>query len=287
MRPVDIINKSDNRSKSRAQKQNIQARLYKVIDNKILYTVTSSKGEKQYIVTIQLLNLTGNKLKSLRAALNGDIKISCTCDAFLYMGYKYITYKRQVGLDVENRPPNKTNPDKSGMACKHILVALEQLKSDYTTIYNIIKDQVPKGNDKLGTIDIKNNYKSVEPTDIDLKIITDFKEACSKLFKDYMSYSNSGPTKDALFTDSKFYDKVDPGKMLNNLSKPITKTIAGRFIGKLKSTEDIIKMIDLKKNGFNVLLDSDVKALTQKINAALSSKTESYINNVILTLMCS
>lgn len=77
MRPVDIVNKSDNRSKSKAAKQNIPARLYKVENNKILYTVKSSKGDKQYLVTIQLLDLTGNKLKSLRSALNGDIKISC------------------------------------------------------------------------------------------------------------------------------------------------------------------------------------------------------------------
>ena len=40
MRPVDIVNKSDNRSKSKDAKQNIPARLYKVENNKILYAVS-------------------------------------------------------------------------------------------------------------------------------------------------------------------------------------------------------------------------------------------------------
>ena len=69
MRPQDIVNKSDNKSKARAAKQPIRAKLYKLEDSKILYTVTSSEGNKQYIVTIQLLDLTGNRLRSLKSAL--------------------------------------------------------------------------------------------------------------------------------------------------------------------------------------------------------------------------
>lgn len=82
MRLVDIINKSDNRSKERAAKQRLNAKLYKVDGNKILYTVTSSQGNRQYIVTIQLLGLTGNKLRSLKGAINSDVKLSCSCPAF-------------------------------------------------------------------------------------------------------------------------------------------------------------------------------------------------------------
>ena len=100
MRLVDIINKSDNRSKERAAKQGLTAKLYKVEDNKILYTVTSSQGNRQYIVTIQLLGLTGNKLRSLKGAINGNVKLSCTCPAFLYQGYKYIMWKSQSGIDL-------------------------------------------------------------------------------------------------------------------------------------------------------------------------------------------
>lgn len=285
MRPQDIINRSDNKSKSRAAKQNLPARLYKVEDSKIIYTVKSSKGDRQYLVTIQLLDLTGNKLRSLKSALNGDIRIKCTCDAFLYRGYKYITWKSNVGIDKETRAPDKTNPDRNGLACKHILVALEQMKSDYSKIYEMIKAQTPTGNNKPQPSDFKDNSNSNEPTELDIKIVTDFKSACDKLYKDYTAYKQTGPTKDAQFVDSKFYDKVDPSEILKDLSKPVAKSLSGKFIGKLSSLQNILSLIDQKKNGFNVLLNSDVKSLINKLNASISTKTESLINNIILTLI--
>lgn len=285
MRPQDIVNRSDDKSKFRAAKQNLPARLYKVEDNKIIYTVKSSKGDRQYLVTIQLLDLTGNKLRSLKSALNGNIRIKCTCDAFLYRGYKYITWKSNVGIDKETRAPDKTNPDRKGLACKHILVALEQLKSDYSKIYELIKAQVPVGNNKPQPSDFKINSSSNEPTELDIKIVTDFKSACDKLYKDYTAYKLTGPTKDALFVDSKFYDKVDPSEILKDLSKPVAKSLSGKFIGKLSSLQNILSLIDQKKNGFNVLLSSDVKSLINKLNASISTKTESLINNIILTLI--
>lgn len=292
MRLVDIINKSDDRSKDRAVKQGLVAKLYKVEDNKILYTVTSSQRNKQYIVTIQLLGLTGNKLRSLKGAINGNIKLSCTCPAFLYQGYKYISYKSQSGIDREIRSPDKTNPSREGMACKHILVALNQLKSDYAKIYTMFKAQVPKEDDNSQPKDIVANSKSDKPTEFDIKIITDFKDACDKLYKDYTDFLNSDHLSSDKFTDSKFYNKVDPSKILANLSKPVAKSLSGKFIGKCKSLVDIIKLIDQKKNGFNVMLSSDVKALINKLNSAVhtteeSYKFESFINDVILSLMCS
>lgn len=292
MRLVDIINKSDDRSKNRAAKQGLIAKLYKVEDSKVLYTVTSSQRNKQYIVTIQLLGLTGNKLRSLKGAISGDVRISCTCPAFLYHGYKYITWKSQSGIDREIRSPDKTNPNKEGMACKHILVALNQLKSDYSKIYQMFKAQVPKVKDNSQSTDIKDNSKSDTPTEIDIDIITDFKDACDKLYEDYIDFLSSDHLSSDKFTDSKFYDKVDPSKILANLSKPVAKSLSGRFIGKCKSLTDILKLIDQKKNGFNVMISSDVKALTSKLNSVVHSTEESYIfesfiNDVILTLMCS
>lgn len=287
MRPQDIINKSDNRSKERAKKQSISAKFYKVENNNIMYTVNSAEGNKQYLVVIQLLDLTGNKLQSLRSALNGNIKISCTCPAFLYQGYKYITFKGKYGINKETRPPVKTNPEQNGAACKHILVALEQIKSDYQIIHNAVKAQLPKGKDKPQPADIKNNSNSNEPTELDVKIVTDFKIACDKLYKDYTSYLKSGPTKDAHFVDSKFYDKVDPSAMLANLSKPVAKSLGPKFIGKLKSLDDILNLMNQKKNGFNVLLDSDVQALIKKLNSVLAQKTEALINDIILSIICS
>lgn len=285
MRPPDIKNKSDNRSKTRAERQNIRAKLYKVEDNKILYTVTSSEGDKQYKVTIQLLDLTGNKLTSLKSALNGNLKISCTCPGFLYQGYKFISWKANVGIDKETRSPDKTNPNREGLACKHILVALDQMKSDFNAIHDMIKAQLPKGSDKPQPSDIKNNSKSDKPTELDIKIVTDFKNACTKLYDEYSKYLKSNPGEDDSFVDSKFYSKNDPSSILNDLSKPVAKSLNGKFIGKLKSLEDILTLIDQKKNGFNVLLDSDTKALIKKLNSTVQNENEAYINNIILSIM--
>ena len=287
MRPPDIQSKSDNRSKTKASQQGLRAKLYKVKDNRILYTVNSSEGDKQYIVTIQLLGLTGNKLSSLKSAMNSDVKVHCTCPGFLYQGYKFITWKANSGIERETRSPDVRNPNKVGMACKHILVALEQMKSDYNEIHDMFKAQLPKSSDKPQPSDIKDNSKSTEPTELDIKIVTDFKSACDKLYADYTKYLKSNPSEDDTFTGSKFYDKKDPSLILKDLSKPVAKSLNGKFIGKLKSLEDILNLIDQKKNGFNVLLDSDTKALIKKLNSTIESKAEAFINDIILSLMYS
>lgn len=290
MRPQDIVNKSDNKSKARAAKQPIRAKLYKLEDSKILYTVTSSEGNKQYIVTIQLLDLTGNRLRSLKSALNGNIRLSCTCPAFLYKGFKFITWRANAGINKETRAPDKTNPNREGMACKHILVALEQMKSDYQAIYNLFKEQSTKsGSDSRQPSDIEDNKDSNVPTEFDIDIITEFKDACDKLYKNYTEWKSkqSDDSSDESFIDSDSYDKVDPSKMLLNLSRPVLKSISGRFIGRIKSVNDILKLIDQKKNGFNILLDSDVKSLIRKLNETVKSSNESVINNIILSLICS
>lgn len=287
MRPLDIIAKSDNRSKTRAATQGLTAKLYKVDGNSIIYTVDSSDHDKDYYVTIQLIDLTGNKLRSLKSALSGNVRMHCTCPAFLYQGYKYISYKKGVGINKEDRSPDITNPNKEGLACKHILVALNQLKSDYSSIYSMLKEQIPKGNDKPQQTDIKSNRESKVPTEVDIKLITDFKSACNKLYKDYINYKNATPTKDALFIDSSFYDKVDPSAILLNLSQPVYKSLSNKFIGKLLSLENILKMIDLKRNGFNVLLESDINNIIRKLNETISATNEAFINDIILTLIYS
>ena len=286
MIPSNIIKRSDDRSKRRAERQHISARLYKVEDNKIIYTVDSSEHDKQYYVTIQLLGLTGNKLKSLKAAMNGDVRVHCTCSAFLFMGYKYITWKANAGINKEDRSPDITNPEKKGMACKHIIVALNQMKKDYQAIYNKFKEQTPKGDSKPQPSDIKNNNKSDEPTELDIKIVTDFKAACDKLYKDYTEFKKSN-TEDVSFIESDSYDGNDPSALLANLSKPVAKSLSLKFIGKLKSLQDILKLIDQKNNGFNIILDSDIKGLIKKLNETIETKSEAFINDIILTLMCS
>lgn len=286
MRPQDIISRSDQLSKIRSSKQGITAKLYKVEGNKIFYTVTSSNKDRNYLVTIQLLSLTANKLKSLKSALSGDIRISCTCDAFLYQGYKYISWKAQAGIDSETRPPDIRNPERKGMACKHILVALNKLKSDYSSIYTLLKSQIPKDNNpRPSGDDARLNKNSNEPTEIDLKAIENFKNVCLSLYDNYNKFNKENSDENATFLNSDYYDKQDPTLILSSLSKPVSKAISKMFLGKLKSVNDILKYIDQKRNGFTVMLKSDTDTITKKINSAINSKTESVINNIILSLI--
>jgi hypothetical protein len=275
MKSSDIINKSDNKSKSRAEKQNINAKLYKIDNNKIFYTVTSSDGDKQYLVTIQLANNTN----SLEKALAGDIKVSCTCDAFLYQGYKYILWKANAGIDKETRSPDIRNPNKTGMACKHILVALNQIKSDYNKISELYnKSLKSKDNKQLATK--VNDTVSQE----DINIINKFKDACDKFYNSYNEFI-SNTDNESSFED--LYDGEDPSIILSKLSNAASKLLKNRFIDKFKSIDDIIKLANQKKQSFKLLVNSDVDFLNKKIKSIINNKTESLINNIILNFMLS
>ena len=281
MIPSNIIKRSDNRSKSAANSQSISARLYKVENRTVFYTVTSSSGNKQYLVKIQLTDLDLSNLDSLEDALQGNIKIYCSCDAFLYSGYKYIAFKAKSGIEPETRAPNITNPNMYGMACKHILVALKQMKKDYNSIYELFNKQLSKSNDNR-----HSDNKSF--TNNDLKVISEFKDSCIELYNQYTKYIKDAKLDDSTsFQDSEYYVDVDPSVLLKDLSMPASKIVKNLFIGKLTSLEKILQSIESKRNGFIILLTSDTKSITDKINKSISQKTEAYINHLILELMLS
>ena len=281
MIPSNIIKRSDNRSKSAANSQSISARLYKVENRTVFYTVTSGSGNKQYLVKIQLTDLDLSNLDSLEDALQGNIKIYCSCDAFLYHGYKYIAFKAKSGIEPETRAPKITNPNMHGMACKHILVALQQMKKDYNSIYELFNKQLSNSNNNR-----HSDNKSF--TNNDLKIISEFKDACIELYNQYTKYIKDTKLDDSIsFQDSEYYVDVDPSALLKDLSVPASKLVKNLFIGKLTSLEKILQSIESKRNGFIILLTSDTKSLTDKINRNISQKTEAYINHLILELMLS
>ena len=281
MIPSNIIKRSDNRSKSAANSQSISARLYKVENRTVFYTVTSGSGNKQYLVKIQLTDLDLSNLDSLEDALQGNIKIYCSCDAFLYHGYKYIAFKAKSGIEPETRAPKITNPNMQGMACKHIIVALKQMKKDYNSIYELFIKQLSNSNNNR-----HNDNKSF--TNNDLKVISEFKDACIELYNQYTKYIKDTKLDDNIsFQDSEYYVDVDPSILLKDLSVPASKLVKNLFIGKLTSLEKILQFIESKRNGFIILLTSDIKSITDKINRNISQKTEAYINHLILELMLS
>jgi len=60
-----------------------------------------------------------------RLALAGDVKVFCTCAAFKYWGFHFITTQLDaVTGKKENRKPKKRNPSLEGIVCKHLANAL-------------------------------------------------------------------------------------------------------------------------------------------------------------------
>lgn len=80
----------------------------------------------KYSVDIQLPDysilskLKGTDEDKLRLAMEGDVKIYCSCPDFSYGGYKYIADKLDYGTRKEKRPPVNRNPSMKGSICKHL-----------------------------------------------------------------------------------------------------------------------------------------------------------------------
>ena len=129
MKVRDIFSKSDDGSKGRMDK--IKAKFEKIIDKEVYFTTSSQTfpNIKTHIVIIKCNDISEDtSMEELKEILKTkDVKIACSCEAFLYHGFKYISYHADAGIDPENRPPNKTNPKRIGMACKHILSVFKYL----------------------------------------------------------------------------------------------------------------------------------------------------------------
>lgn len=57
----------------------------------------------------------------------GDIKLHCTCPAFLYWGFQYMLTVLDSAIYPEERFPEKRNPKERGIVCKHMARVLEVL----------------------------------------------------------------------------------------------------------------------------------------------------------------
>lgn len=124
----ELVNRSDQKSKQRSR--TIRSQFEKAIDNEVYFSVSSqSSPGKKHIVIISSPSITDAlSLEEIKKIIQTeDIKVACSCDAFLYQGYKYITYKVQAGIDPEGRVPTRNNPRQQGMLCKHILSVLKYL----------------------------------------------------------------------------------------------------------------------------------------------------------------
>lgn len=80
--------------------------------------------------------------EKVRLALTGDVKISCTCPAYLYFGYKYILTQVDANeAHPENRFPKIRNPKLKGTMCKHCYTALSVLPMNWNSIARDIENK--------------------------------------------------------------------------------------------------------------------------------------------------
>jgi len=66
-------------------------------------------------------------LEIVRQSLLGDVRVFCSCPAFLYWGYRYIAWKHGFGLRRETRKPTTRNPHLHGSVCKHLEAVLKAI----------------------------------------------------------------------------------------------------------------------------------------------------------------
>lgn len=120
----NLLNKSDNKSTLRSL--NLRPQFQKIIDNEAYYLVTSPQSNKINTVIIKSDKINENiDHEELKDIVNhSDIKVACSCESFLYFGYKYILWKSGGGIDSETRPPRERNRNEIGCCCKHIISVL-------------------------------------------------------------------------------------------------------------------------------------------------------------------
>ena len=124
----DLINKSDPQSKQRAR--NLHLNYEKGENNQVYFSVDSKShpGKKNIvIISSDSINEDSTVEELKKIMREEDIRVSCTCEAFLYHGYKYLTYRNKAGIDPEMKPPSKRNQQQKGMLCKHIIAVLNYL----------------------------------------------------------------------------------------------------------------------------------------------------------------
>lgn len=285
MRVDDIISKSDVKSKARSRNENLPCKFYKVNNNLVFYIVRSSHSTEKYIVTFNLLTLGSNPLRTLKRAMQGDLKIDCTCKGFLYQGWKYIAYKKNVGINKELRAPDIRNPNRIGLACKHIIKALEQFKKDYNVIYEAYKKAYKPITVSIDNPSVKDrkllvaNKSSKLPTQLDIDILNKAEQEYIALANEYNTYKRQRAKDDTLktisFKDSDYYTgRHKPEDLMLFLSKGALELCKLYTLRKLLTTKDIMTAFSSHKYGVLSRVKSNINSLKKDIQNSLSEQLE-------------
>jgi hypothetical protein len=89
--------------------------------------------------------------QKLSFAMNqGDLRIGCTCEAFLYWGYAYIDTSMELvhPFNWEKRRPKIRNPQLRGVICKHLDLVLQVMPFNISSMIKYLKDWGYKDDEK-------------------------------------------------------------------------------------------------------------------------------------------
>jgi len=112
--------------------------------------------EKQHHKAKALETMSDESIR--RALRDSSLRVSCTCSAYHYYGFKYYAYKEGYGIYEETRRPVKRQPVKKGNICKHLYATLRIYPYVLTTVISKLKD------DKFfkSLIEAKTNLTRIE-----------------------------------------------------------------------------------------------------------------------------
>lgn len=118
-------------------------------DYTVHFDVRSSSGSGHYDVAIQMVEYADiandedlTVQEKVRLALQGDLKVYCSCPAYRYWGFEYIN--SQLGSnagDDQKRFPHIRNPKLEGILCKHAYRAM----TVFPMIWNTIASDISRG----------------------------------------------------------------------------------------------------------------------------------------------
>lgn len=140
----DLLSDTDGWTKEKAKL--VRGAIYLGIteDYTLFFRVPSvtAKPSTNYLVKIKLVDYPEiaddeslDTRGKVRLAIAGDVKVSCTCPAYLYFGYKYILTQLDTNeADKEHRFPKIKNPRLQGVMCKHCYTAMNAFPFNWTKV---------------------------------------------------------------------------------------------------------------------------------------------------------
>lgn len=143
----EFTTETDPATKERARKLSVHYRGV-TPDYTVYFTARSSTGHGSYDVAIQMVDYPEiadeedlTVQEKVRLAIQGDLKVKCTCPAYRYWGFEYINTQlgSNAGEDQE-RYPHIRNPRLVGILCKHAYQAMTIFPMVWNSIASDIKN---------------------------------------------------------------------------------------------------------------------------------------------------